>query len=29
MPGQDEGFSADMVEVAPADDDDRTFTFLG
>lgn len=29
LPGQDEGFSQDMVEVQPADDDERTFTFLG
>jgi hypothetical protein len=29
LPGQDEGFNADQVEVQPADDDDRTFTFLG
>jgi hypothetical protein len=29
LPGNDEGFSQDMVEVQPADDDERTFTFLG
>jgi hypothetical protein len=29
LPGQDDGFSQDMVEVQPADDDERTFTFLG
>jgi hypothetical protein len=29
FPGQDEGFSQDMVEIQPADDDERTFTFLG
>jgi Copine len=29
MPGQDEGFSQDLVEVQPPDDDERTFTFLG
>jgi hypothetical protein len=29
LPGQDEGFIADQVEVQPADDDERTFTFLG
>jgi hypothetical protein len=29
MPGSDEGFNADQVEVKPADDDERTFTFLG
>ena len=29
LPGQDEGFSVDMVEVQEADDDERTFTFLG
>lgn len=29
LPGQEDGFSADQVEVQPADDDERTFTFLG
>ena len=29
MPGHEEGFSVDMVEVQEADDDERTFTFLG
>lgn len=29
LPGHDEGFSVDMVEVQEADDDERTFTFLG
>lgn len=29
LPGQEEGFSVDMVEVKEADDDERTFTFLG
>jgi len=29
MPGQEEGFNQDQVEVQPADDDERTFTFLG
>lgn len=29
MPGQEEGFNADQVEIQPADDDERTFTFLG
>lgn len=29
LPGQDEGFSVEMVEVQEADDDERTFTFLG
>jgi hypothetical protein len=29
LPGRDEGFTADQVEVQPADDDERTFTFLG
>ena len=29
LPGQDEGFSQDQVEIQPADDDERTFTFLG
>jgi hypothetical protein len=29
LPGQDEGFSQDDVEVQPADDDERTLTFLG
>jgi hypothetical protein len=29
MPGRDEGFSVDMVQVQEADDDERTFTFLG
>lgn len=29
MPGTDEGFSQDQVEVQPPDDDERTFTFLG
>lgn len=29
LPGQEEGFSVDMVEVQEADDDDRTLTFLG
>lgn len=29
MPGQLEDFDEDAVEVEPADDDERTFTFLG
>jgi Copine len=29
LPGQEEGVSDDMVEVQEADDDERTFTFLG
>jgi hypothetical protein len=29
LPGQEEGFNEDMVEVQEADDDERTFTFLG
>eukprot|EP00934_Nitzschia_sp_Nitz4_P009005 Nitzschia sp. Nitz4//scaffold60_size111251//75778//78153//NITZ4_004156-RA/size111251-augustus-gene-0.115-mRNA-1//1//CDS//3329555591//8995//frame0 len=29
LPSSDEGFSVDMVEVQEADDDERTFTFLG
>mmetsp|Transcript_18886 Transcript_18886/g.38763 ORF Transcript_18886/g.38763 Transcript_18886/m.38763 type:complete len:638 (-) Transcript_18886:449-2362(-) len=29
MPGQDEGFDTDNVEIQPPDDDDRTYTFLG
>ena len=29
LPRRDEGFSVDMVEVKEADDDERTFTFLG
>jgi hypothetical protein len=29
LPGTDEGFSQDLVEVQPPDDDERTFTFLG
>jgi len=29
MPGRDEGYNQDQVEVQPADDDERTFTFLG
>ena len=29
MPGQLEDFDEDDVEVEPADDDERTFTFLG
>lgn len=29
LPGQDEGYSQDLVEVQPPDDDERTFTFLG
>jgi Copine len=29
LPGQDEGFSQDEVEIQEADDDERTFTFLG
>lgn len=29
LPSLDEGFSVDMVEVQEADDDERTFTFLG
>ena len=29
LPGQDEEFSQDMVKIQPADDDERTFTFLG
>jgi hypothetical protein len=29
MPGLLEDYDADKIEVAPADDDERTFTFLG
>lgn len=29
MPGQAEGFDTDQVQIQPADDDERTFTFLG
>jgi len=29
MPGEGEGYNPDQVEIQPADDDDRTFTFLG
>ena len=29
LPTQEKGFDADQVEVQPADDDERTFTFLG
>jgi Copine len=29
MPGTDDDFNEDHVEVKPADDDERTFTFLG
>ena len=29
MPGKEEGINQDQVEVQPADDDERTFTFLG
>lgn len=29
MPGMEEGFHADQVEIKPADDDERTLTFLG
>jgi hypothetical protein len=29
MPGEDDGYSIDQTEVQPADDDERTFTFLG
>ncbi len=29
LPGQEEGFNEDMVEVQEADDDERTYTFLG
>ena len=29
LPGQDEGYSQDLIEVQPADDDERTLTFLG
>lgn len=29
MPGRDEGYNPDNVEVQPADDDERTFAFLG
>ena len=29
MPGQDEGFNQDEVEIQAPDDDERTFTFLG
>lgn len=29
MPGTDEGYSQEDVEIQPADDDERTFTFLG
>jgi hypothetical protein len=29
LPGQEEGFSQNEVEIQPPDDDERTFTFLG
>ena len=29
LPGTDDEFTTDHVEVQPADDDERTFTFLG
>lgn len=29
MPGTDDDFTIDQAEVKPADDDERTFTFLG
>jgi len=29
MPGRNEGFNPDNVEVQPADEDERTYTFLG
>jgi hypothetical protein len=29
LPGTDDDFNTDHVEVQPADDDKRTFTFLG
>jgi len=29
MPGRDEGYNPDNVEVQPADEDERTFAFLG
>ena len=29
MPGQNEGYNLDQVEIQPADGDDRTYTFLG
>jgi len=29
MPGRDEGYNPDQVEIQPADDDDRTYSFLG
>ena len=29
MPGQLEAFDEDDVDIAPADDDNRTYTFLG
>ena len=29
MPGLEEDFDADQVEVQPPDDEERTFTFLG
>ncbi|KAG7337105.1 copine family protein [Nitzschia inconspicua] len=29
LPGTDEGYSQEDVEIQPADDDERTFTFLG
>jgi hypothetical protein len=29
MPGQNEGYNPDQVEIQPADDDERTYSFLG
>jgi methyl coenzyme M reductase subunit C-like uncharacterized protein (methanogenesis marker protein 7) len=29
FPGTDEGYSQEDVQIQPADDDERTFTFLG
>jgi len=29
LPGTDDDFTIDQAEIKPADDDDRTFTFLG
>jgi len=29
LPGRDEGYNPDQVEIQPADDDERTYSFLG
>ena len=29
MPGQNEGYNVDQIEIQPADDDERTYSFLG